>query len=84
MKRGWGLVITVQEGDLRRNASSAEQSRGSKVWSAIQGNVLRDSIDNDTHHEGTGQRGTMKYLRESCNYYIEYYVANSLAVLMWK
>ena len=84
MKKGWGLVIRIQEGDLRRNASSAEQSRGSKVWFAIQGSVLRDSIDNDTHHEGTGQRGTMKYLRESCYYCIEYYVANSLATLMWK
>ena len=52
----WGLVMRVQEGGLRRNASLAEQSRGQKVWSAIQSNVLEDSIDKDTHHESTGQR----------------------------
>ena len=52
----WGLVIRVQEGGPRRNASSAEQCRGPKVWSAIQSNVLGDSIDKDTHHEGTGQK----------------------------
>jgi len=53
MKR-WGLVIRVQEDGLRRNASSAEQSRGPEVWSAILGNVLGDSIDKDTYHESTG------------------------------
>ena len=80
----WGLVIRVQEGGPRRNASSAEQSRGPKVWSAIQGNVSKDSTDKDTHHEGTKQRGTLKYLRESCYYRIECSTANSLAALMWK
>ena len=49
-----GLVIRVKEGGSRMNASLVEQSRGSKVWFAIQGNVLGDSIDNDTHHENTG------------------------------
>ena len=66
------------------NAFSAEQSRGKKVWSAIESNVPGDSIDNDTHHESTGQRGTMKYLRESCYHRIECSVANSLTVLTWK
>ena len=61
-----------------------EQSRGLKVWSAIQGNVPGDSIDKDTHHEGTGQMATMKYLRESCYHRIECSVTNSLAALMWK
>ena len=51
-----GLVMRVQEGGPRRNASLAEQSRGQKVWSAIQSNVSEDSIDKDTHHESTGQR----------------------------
>ena len=60
----------------------AEQSRGLKVWSAIQGNVLRDSIDKDTHHEGIEQRRTMKYLRENFYYCIECSAANSLAALM--
>ena len=55
----WGLVMRVQEGGPRRNVSLVEQSRGQKVWSAIQNNVLRDSIDKDTHHESTGQKGVM-------------------------
>ena len=80
----WGLVIRVQEGDPRRITSLVEQSRGPKVWFAIQGNVLRDSIDKDIHHEGTRQRGTIKYLRESYNHHIECFVANSLAALMRK
>ena len=83
MKR-WGLVIRVQEGDPRRNTSSAEQSRGPKVWSAIQGNVLGDSTDKDTRYEGTKQMETMKYLKEICYCCIENFVANSLAALMWK
>ena len=65
------LVIRVQEGGSRRNASSPEQSKGPKIWSAIQGSVSGDSIDNDTHHESTRQREAMKYLRESCYHRIE-------------
>ena len=76
------MVIRVQEGDPRRNTSSAEQSKGPKVWSAIQGNVLGDSTDKDTRHEGTKQMGTMKYLRENYYYRIENFVTNSLAALM--
>ena len=76
--------MIVEEGGPKRNASSSEQSRGPKVWYAIQGNIPRDSIDKDTHHEGIGQRGTMKYLRESCYHCIEFFVANSLTVLMRK
>ena len=53
MKR-WGLVIRVQEGGPRRITSSVEQSRGLKVWFAIQGSVPGGSLDKDTHHEGTG------------------------------
>ena len=60
-----------------RITTLAEQSKGPKVWFAIQGNILGDSIDKDTHHEGTKQRGTMKYLRESYCHLIEYFVANS-------
>ena len=82
--KGWGLVIRVQEGGLRRNAFSAEQSRVPNVWSAIHGNIPRDSIDKDTPHEGIGQRGTMKYLRENCYHRIEFSVTNSLAALIWK
>ena len=80
----WGLVIKVQEGVPRRNASLAEQNRGPKVWFAIQSNALGDSINKDTHHDSTGQRGTMKYLRKSYYHRIECSVANSRAALMWK
>ena len=78
------MVIRVQEGDPKRNASSADQSRGPKVWHAIQGNVPRDSIDKDTHHESTRQREAMEYLRENCYHCIECSVTNSLATLMRK
>ena len=76
--------MRVQEGGLRRIASSAKQSKGQKVWSAIQSNVPRDSIDKDTHHESTGQREAMKYLKESCYHRIEYSAANFLPALMQK
>ena len=76
--------MMVQKGGLKRNASSAEQSRCQKMWSAIQSNVSEDSIDKDIHHERTGQREAMKYLRESCYHRIECSAANSLAALMWK
>ena len=76
--------MRVQEGGPMRNASSAEQSRGQKMWSAIQSNVLGDSIDKDIHYESIGQMGTIKYLRESCYHHIECSVANSLATLIWK
>ena len=80
----WGLVIRVQEGGPRRNASSAEQSRGPNVWSAFQSNISRDSIDKNTDHKGTRQRETMKYLKESCYHHIKCSVTNSLTALMWK
>ena len=66
------------------NASSTKQSRGPKVWSAIQGNVPGNSIDKDKHHRSAGQREVLKYLRESCYHCIECSVANSLAALMRK
>ena len=46
--------IRVWEGGSRRNASSAELSKGLKMWYANRGNVLGDFIDKDTHHESTG------------------------------
>ena len=79
-----GLLMRIQESGPRRNASSAKQSRGKKVWSAIQSNVSGDSIDKDTHHESTRQKEAMKYLKESCYHHIESSAANSLATLMWK
>ena len=77
-----GLVMRVQEGSLRRNASSTKQSRSQKLWSAIKSNTPEDSIDKDKHHESIGQRVAKKYLRESCYHRIECFTANSLATLM--
>ena len=58
---------------------SEEHSRGPNVWSAIQGNIQGSSIDKDTYHEGTEERITMKYLKESCYHRIECCITNSLA-----
>ena len=76
--------MMFQGGDLRRNASSAKQSRGQKVRSNIKSNILDNSTDKDKYQEGTGQREAIKYLRESCNHSIKGFIANSLAVLMKK
>ena len=76
--------MRIQKGGPRRNAFSAEQSRGQNVWSAIQNNVPRDSIDKDTHHECTRKKEVMKYLKESYYHRIECSAANSLAALIWK
>ena len=54
------------------------------MWSATQSNVPGDPINKNTHHESTGQREAMKYLRESCHHRIKCSVAKSLAALMWK
>ena len=63
---------------------SEEHNRGPKVWSVIQGNISGSFIDKNTYHEDTGQRGIMKYLRESCYHRIKCSVANSLTALMRK
>ena len=56
--------MIFQGGDLRRNASSAEQSQGQKVRFDIKSNVLDNSTDKDKYQEEIGQREAMKYLRE--------------------
>ena len=40
-----------------------EHNRGPKVWSTIQRNIPRSSINIDTYYEGIGQKGITKYLR---------------------
>ena len=57
------LVIRDPEGDPRMNTSSANQSRGPKGWSVVQGNVLGNSVDIDKHYRNIGQGGVLKYLR---------------------
>ena len=76
--------MIVQEGGLRRNASSAKQSRDQKMRSAIKSNVSNNSTVEDKYQEGIGQREVMKYLRENCYHCIECSTANTLAVLMRK
>ena len=68
--------MRVHEGGPRRNASSTKQNRGQKVWFVIQSNIPEDSIDKDIHHESTGQREAMKYLKESCYYRIKCAITN--------
>ena len=58
------LVIMAQEGGLRMNASSDNQSRGLKRWSAVQGNVLGSSVGMDKHCRNIEQGGVLKYLRK--------------------
>ena len=48
------LVIRAHKGDPRMKASSANQSQNSKGWSAVQGNVLRNSVDTDKHYKNIG------------------------------
>ena len=46
--------MTIQEGGSRRNASSAEQSRGQKVRSDTKSNVPSDPTNEDKYPEKTG------------------------------
>ena len=48
--------MMIGERCSRMNVSSAKQSRGSTVWSAIQGNVLGGYVDKDEYPRNTGQR----------------------------
>ena len=75
--------MIVQEGGPRRNASSAEQSRGQKVQSPIKSNVSDSSIDENKYQEGTGQREAMKYLSESCYHRIEFSTTNFLVIVVF-
>ena len=73
--------MIIREGGPRRDAFLAKQSRGQKVQSTIQINVLGVFIDKDACH---GSMGAMKYLRESCYHCIKCSIANSLTALMRK
>ena len=48
--------MMIGESGLRMNVSSAKQSRGLMVWSAVQGNVLGGFVDKDKHLRSMGQR----------------------------
>ena len=57
------LVIRAHEGGPRINASSANQSRGPKGRSIVQGNVPGNYVDTNKHYRNIGQGGVLKYLR---------------------
>ena len=57
------LVMRALEGGPRMNVSLANQSRGSKRWSALLGNVLGNSVGTDKHYRNIGQGEFLKYLR---------------------
>ena len=57
------MIMIIQKGDPRRNASLAGQSRGQRMWSAIKSNILDRSMSEDKYQEGTGQRMIMKYIK---------------------
>ena len=80
----WGMVMRVQKSDPRRNASSAKQSRGQKVWFHIKSNIPDNSTNEDKYQEGIGQKKAMKYLRESYYHCIKCSAANFLVALMRK
>ena len=80
----WGLVIRVQERWSKEECLCGWAKQKSEGVVCHLEQRSRDYIDKDTHHEGTGQRGTMKYLQENCYLRIECFIANSLAALMWK
>ena len=48
------------------------------------GDLPRNSVDRDVHHEHAKRRGTQKYLRESCYHNIKYIAATFLAAFMWR
>ena len=43
------MIAKVWEGSLRRNASSAKQSKGQKDWSTLKGDTSKGSTDKDKH-----------------------------------
>jgi len=57
------FVIMAREGGPKMNASSANQVRGQKKWSTVQGNVPGSSVGMDGHYKNIGQGEVLKYLR---------------------
>ena len=51
--------MMVQKSGPRRNSSSAKQSRGQKMQSAIKSNVPDHSTDEDKYQKGTGQKESL-------------------------
>ena len=56
INKGGDLTMMIGENGPRMNVSSAKQSRGLMVWSAVQGNVPGGFVDKDEHPKSMGQR----------------------------
>ena len=76
--------MKVWEGNTRRNASSAKQSKNQKVWSTIKSNTPNNSTGKDKYQEEIGQREAEKYLGESYYHRIKCSTANFLTALMYR
>ena len=55
--------MIIQEGGLRRNTFSAEQSWGQKVQFDAKSNIPDHSTDDDKYPKGIGQKEAIKYLK---------------------
>ena len=78
------MIVKAGGGGLRRNISSTKWSEDQNVYPIIQGDIPGSSINKDMHYERTWGIEARKYLRENYYHHIEYYVVNSLAVLIRK
>ena len=57
------MIMIIQKGGPRRNASLAKQCRCQDVQSAIKSNILDHSMNENKYQEGIEQRKAMKYLK---------------------
>ena len=57
------MIMIIQKGGSRMNASSAKKSRGGNVQSNIKSNASDNSTDKDMYKKETGHREAMKYLK---------------------
>ena len=78
------MIMIIQKGGPRRNASLVGQNQGQRMWYAIKSNVPDYSMDKDKYQEESRQRKTIKYLRESCYHHIKCFATNPLATLIKK
>ena len=54
------------------------------MYSNNRGDLPRNSVNRDVHHEHIKKRGTQKYLRERCHHRIKCTTATFLAAFMWR
>ena len=73
------LVIRTQKGGQRMNASSTNQSQGSKWWFVIQGNIPGNPIDTDKHYKKHRTDGSPKISKEKATTTL----LNALQLTLW-